>query len=199
MSKAYRFKPRKLALAAVAMLGPAMLAAAPQASATPQARTPEHSSFLPNPEDIAAPREAALLRRVLIQTSKVTDNAAALTIADAVLRDLSEPTPMRGLIQYWRADLLTGANRHAEAIDAIEESIRLLPNYSGPLFRAAYAYAYANQAGRGADYLLRAIKTDPGNGRAIDDYEVGNFVHRLTAARDTDRLNLLSDRLLEIG
>jgi tetratricopeptide (TPR) repeat protein len=185
---------------AVAVVAAAIAVLGPQAgAAVPHAQTQTQSPFLPNPEAIAAPREAAVLGRALMQMQRAPDKAAGVAILDKMLRELPEPTPMRGLVQYWRADMLGSTNRHAEAIDAIEESIRLLPNYSGPLFGAAYAYAYANQAGRGADYFLRAIRADPVSGRAVDDYEVGNFIHRLTASRDTQRLNLLSDRLLEIG
>lgn len=161
--------------------------------------TPARSEYLPQPEEIALPGERTLLTATLSRL--VADPGAepgkALTALDGVLARLGEPTKLRGFIQFARADLLERLDRELEAREAIEESIRLLPGYSGPLHRGAMLYAYSDHGGRAADYLIRASHIDPDLVRQLDDYEINNLLTRLRY--DQRRVAQLSERLLEIG
>lgn len=193
------------------LLFPLLLTSPPPAAATP-ATAPSRSSatpnespgdpkYLPLPGDLADPAEQKAFADMLAALAKLgsADQDKALAAFDQALRQFGRPTEMRGMIQLSRAQLLLDKNEHDRAIDAIEESIRLLPESSAPLIAAAQVYTYSNQPGRGADYLLRAIKLDPLSVRQIDDYEIQNLIKRLKAAADEPRADLISERLLEIG
>ncbi|HEV2080625.1 MAG TPA: hypothetical protein VGR19_12125 [Allosphingosinicella sp.] len=160
---------------------------------------PAHSEYLPQPEEIALPSERALLTETLSRLIADPDAepGKVLTALDHALGRLGEPTRLRGFIQFARAGLLQGLDREVEAREAVEESIRLLPGYSGPLLRGAMFYAYSDQSARAADYLIRASRIDPDLVRQIDDYEINNILGRL--GRDQRRVAQLSERLLEIG
>ena len=155
--------------------------------------------FLPLPEEVAEPQEKPVLGQLLEPSTERKSYAQLLAIFDDALTKLQRPTELRGLVQFYRAGLLLNEQRQPQALDAIEESIRLLPSYSGPLINAAAIYAYANQPGKGTDYFLRAAQIDPESVRRVDDYEVNNLLRRLTYARDERRARALSDKLLEIG
>jgi tetratricopeptide (TPR) repeat protein len=155
--------------------------------------------FMPLPEELALPTEQELLNRTLSKLAAARDPAALLAILDAALAEVPEPTKLRGFLQFSRASLLFQDTDNAQALQAAEESVRLLPDYSAPLLIASSLYAYANQPGKGADYLLRAAALDPHAVRTLDDYEVNNLLRRLRFARQDDRANALSDRLFSIG
>jgi tetratricopeptide (TPR) repeat protein len=180
---------------AVALAGNAGAARAPTAPPAPQ--EPE-SKFLPLPDKIATGTDQVLLSEIARKLSD-PDQSSALPALDAALVKLREPSQLRGLVQFWRASVLMNEERNPDAVDAIEESIRLLPGYSGPLIIAASIYAYSNQPGRAADYFLRASQIDPAAVRMVDDYEVNNIVRRLQYAGEDRRSDAISDRLLEIG
>jgi tetratricopeptide (TPR) repeat protein len=157
--------------------------------------------FLPLPQDIAGSAEQALFGEL---TEKLVSGAAMewdsmIAALDAALVKLREPTPLRGFVQYARAGALMQLSRWAEATDAIEESIRLLPDYSAPLITGSMVHAYSNRAGIAADYLIRASFADPVSVRTIDDYEFDNIVRRLTNDGETRRIEALSERLIAIG
>ena len=187
-------KWRQLDIAAALM--PVATAAAGQTVLPEEA--PPSAKFLPAPEQVMRPEHAAVIAAALRKMEDAKTPAAALPALDAALDKLGEPSSIRGLVQYWRAGILM-ANNHAEAEAAIEESIRLLPDYSAPLIAAAAVYVYANQPGRGADYFLRATRIDPASTRKIDDYEVNNLLRRLHFAGQSRRADAVSARLLEIG
>lgn len=159
------------------------------------------SRFLPPPNEIALPSEQAVLSDLAIGVSggDPFDSAAILASLDAALAKLREPTKLRGYVQFLRSNALLAEGKHLAGVEAIEESIRLLPEYSGPLIMAAHVYAYSNRPGEGADYLLRASRKDPGIVQMVDDYEINNLIARLAAAGDERRVRLVSDRLLELG
>lgn len=163
--------------------------------------SPARAEFLPSPEQLALPSEQALFSDMIGQLGKsdLSDSKVVLTVLDATLEKLREPTMLRGFVQFSRAGPLIDLNRNAEALDAIEESIRLLPDFSGPLILAAWTYSYSERPGQGADYLLRASQIDPESARKIDDYEVDNLLMRLRNVRDERRVRAVSERLLEIG
>lgn len=154
---------------------------------------------MPSPEEIALPHERSSFNELFSKLVTATDSAQALGILDASLAELSEPTKFRGYVQFVRAMAFLDQEKHADAMLAIDESIRLLPGYSAPLIAAASIYAYGNQPAKAADSFLRAAELDPDGVRRVDDYEVNNILRRLTFARDERRANAVSDRLLEIG
>jgi tetratricopeptide (TPR) repeat protein len=183
----------------MASLAHAQAASSPTPADTQTAATAPSSKVLPLPEEIVEPRERLIFSTLFTEVSRSGDSAEALASLDETLTRLPEPTKLRGLVQSYRAAVLLDLHKFQAAIDAIEESIRLLPGYSGPLITAASIYAYANQPGRGADYLLRASRVDPATVSLVDDYEVNNILRRLSVAREERRVEALSDRLLEIG
>jgi len=154
---------------------------------------------MPLPEELALPAERELLNRTLNKMAAAPEPAAMLAILDAALTEAREPTKLRGFLQFSRASLLFHGTENAKALEAAKESVRLLPGYSGPLLIAFSLYNYANQPGEGADYLLRAAALDPHTVRSVDDYEVNGLLRRLRFAREDDRADALSDRLLSIG
>ena len=157
------------------------------------------TKLLPIPEQIATPAEQAQFSDLMMRLSKAEGPEATIKLLDDELTRLPQPTTLRGLIQLFRSGILLSQDDYARSIDAVEESIRLLPGYSAPLLAAASIYAYANQPGKGADYFLRATKVDPDSARSVEDYEVNNIIRRLNYSRDKKRVDMLSDRLLEIG
>jgi tetratricopeptide (TPR) repeat protein len=163
----------------------------------PTLREPE-PKFLPLPNEIATGSDQVLLSEIARKLSD-PDESSALPALNAALVKLREPDKLRGMVQFWRASVLLNEDIYPDAVDAIEESIRLLPGYSGPLIAAANVYAYSNQPGKAADYFLRAAQLDPATVRTIDDYEVNNIVRRLQYAGEDRRSDAISDRLLEIG
>lgn len=200
--------PSRFSLRAIgAGVANALLVAAPAvAQGAPEPREmvaplPLQANLLPDPETLPLPGERKLLDSLLTKmtSGEVSDAGAAMPHLDGTLDKLNEPTKLRGFVQYIRAGALHELSREGEAIEAIEESIRLLPSYSGPLLAAASIYAFNNQPQIGADYLLRASRIDPVSVRSFDDYEIDNVLRRLAVVRDERRVRALSDRLLEIN
>ncbi len=159
------------------------------------------AEVLPQPAAIAAPAERPALDRLValvVNRSTVGDPLGEL---DAILGSLDRPTPLRGLVQFFRASHLFGRQLPAPgaAREAIEESIRLLPSYSGPLFLAANIEAYDDRSAQATDYLLRAAEIDPQVALTFSDYDLDNLVTRLQQGRDDRRRQRLAERLFEIG
>ena len=163
------------------------------------ASSPSLAELMPPPEKVASPSEQQVVAEIADQLGEVGDNEAALAVLDRALQRLHEPTKLRGYVQYFRAPWLLDQSRHAESVEAIDESIRLLPGYSGPLIVASRIYTYAGRPGEAADFLLRAIQLDPNEARKIDSYEIDALLGRLTIARDDRRAEIVGERLLEIG
>jgi hypothetical protein len=161
---------------------------------------PASAELLPRPDEIALSSEKALLSEIvslLIEPS--TDAEEGMAALDKALARLGQPTRLRGFVQYMRAQALFHQERSAPAREAVEESIRLLPEYSAPLLLGTAIYVYNDQPGRAADYLMRASRIDPAVVAKMPEYEVDNLIHRLTAQHDQRRVRLVSERLLEIG
>ncbi|UUR07355.1 hypothetical protein [Sphingomonas glaciei] len=118
---------------------------------------------------------------------------------DRLLADLPAPTKGRGVIQMMRASILSGLNRNGEAQLALQESIRLLPEYSGPLFTAAGIMTYSRTPGAAADYFIRASRIDPEEAAQASTYDVFNIINRLRVVGDQQRLESLVDRLIQIN
>lgn len=159
-----------------------------------------YAKFLAPIEALALPSERTVLNDFLAGVARGASNPNALLDAsDKALSRLPAPTKLRGFIQFYRAELLTGLDRDLDALDAIQESVRLLPGYSAPLIGAANIYAFLDRPGEGADYLMRAIDIDPQSVRTVPDYDIRNLMNRLNTAHDERRIRSLSDRLLAIG
>ena len=182
---------RALRIGTAAIAGSIALAAA---------ASPAAAEILPRPEQIASQREAPALNRLIaLVTGPEADRSDPLPELDAMLREAPGPTPLRGYIQYLRAFQLAHANRGGEAGAAIDESIRLLPSFTGPLMLATSIEAFNDRPAEAADALLRAIALAPEDARGFPDFELSNLVVRLGERHDERRLNLLARRLFEIG
>lgn len=159
-----------------------------------------HGRPLPNPQEVAEAQEqqalAALTEALLKAQSGEQPIIADL---DAILPMLNRPTPLRGFVQFLRAEALARAHREQQARDAVDESIRLLPDFSGPLLLVSNLDAYADRPGRAIDSLIRASRIDPEIVRTIPDYEIRNILHRLQGPEEARYKPLLGARLFEIG
>lgn len=194
--------PMVLAICATIVTHPVCAAAPPpEAEIEKSVNGGTFKGPLPPPEELATASELPLLTDLMRRLALVrADNAAGLTAAlDETLSRIKEPTKLRGLVQFLRAQSLTGESKEAAAVEAIEESIRLLPGYSAPLFVAASVYAYSDRPQQAADYLIRASMDDPVSARTVRPYEVWNILRRLEAIGDRRRLGALSERLIEIN
>ena len=156
---------------------------------------------LPQLDQIMTPRERQIFTaEVRGQLANVTASKDhGLSILDDLLAKDSEPTQFRGFLQMMRAPLLVEGGKTRDAMAAADESVRLLPGYSGPLLAAMDVYAYSDRPGQAADFLLRASEIDPESVQRIDDYDIGNLLHRLDAAHDQRRREAVGDKLLSLG
>jgi hypothetical protein len=163
------------------------------------AATPAGAETLPRPEQIASPRERPALRRLYAAVIHARPAGSPLAELDRMLAGAVGPTPLRGYIQHLRAFELFYRDRDREAGAAIEESIRLLPEYTGPLMLGASIEAFNDRPAIAADYLLRAIALAPADARGFGDFELDNLVTRLMQHHEERRLELLAQHLFEIG
>lgn len=118
---------------------------------------------------------------------------------DRLLSEVPGPTKGRGMVQMMRAGLLVSLNRDSEAQLAVQESIRLLPEYSGPLFTAAGIMTFSGTPGTAADYFIRASRIDPEVAAQSRTYDVFNILGRLRHIGDQQRLESMTDRLIQIN
>jgi tetratricopeptide (TPR) repeat protein len=168
----------------------AVLAAASQPA-------PVAAEFLPRPSQLEGP--APMLSELTEMLVGDVQRPERMDRLDAMLAQLPEPTPMRGFVEYVRAVNLAGRQRIPEAREAIEESIRLLPGYSGPLLFASHIENYADRPAPAADYLIRASEIDPQLVRRVPEYELDGIRRRLIAQGERRRLGRLAERMLAIG
>jgi tetratricopeptide (TPR) repeat protein len=156
------------------------------------------AELLPRPERLSGTEP--MLREIAdMLVGGEGDPRVRLERLDAMLRQLREPNETRGLVQYIRAVHLQRLGRGPEAREAIEESMRLLPGYSGPLFLAFDIDAFADRPASAADFFIRASEIDPELARRVPSYDVENLIHRLSAQDDPRRLGRLAERLVEIN
>ena len=85
------------------------------------------TKLLPIPEQIATPAEKAQISDLMMRLSKAEGPEATIKLLDDELTRLPQPTKLRGLIQLFRSGILLSQDDYARSIDAVEESIRLLP------------------------------------------------------------------------
>lgn len=158
-----------------------------------------HAELLPIPQEIALPAERDALDALEALIANAPAPGLRLQAFDAALPRLREPTKLRGLVQFARAELLQATDNRAEAQVAVEESIRLLPGYSGPLLLAGELFTYSEHPERAADYLIRASHIDPEAVREISSYEISALIGRLSDRKDVITSGRLSERLLQIN
>ncbi|MEA3014385.1 MAG: hypothetical protein QOD42_2930 [Sphingomonadales bacterium] len=177
-------RPLRLAAIALALALPGAAAAAP----------------LPTPEQMATPEERRSMMRLLeIVTGAREAGRDPLPALDGLLAEARAPSLYRGVLQGMRAEILVERRRWGEARDAIEESIRLLPGYSAPLYAATLIENYSDRPAAATDYFLRAAAIDPQIARDFGDWHIRSLVERLRGERDRRRLSLLAGRLFEVG
>lgn len=159
---------------------------------------PATAEALPSLQTIGTPQEIALLTKALAHPlDSPEERNLALAQLDLALVQLPQGKA-RGVVQFFRAGLLNSLHRVREALLAADESVRLLPNYSGPLLMASEIYSFSDQAGPGADYLIRASRIDPELALRVTSYDIRNLLGRLRDERDEQREVELSTRLIEI-
>lgn len=164
------------------------------------APAPAAADPLPRPEQIALPQERLALQHLSALFSGPADATIhPLAALDRILAETHGPSALRGEVQFFRAIALMDDNRGSDAAAAIEESIRLLPTYSGPLILAVSIEAYNGRPGVGGDDLLRAIALDPESVRQFDDHELLNLIDRLRQQHDDRRIRLIAERLFATG
>jgi len=158
------------------------------------------AELLPNPQQVATAEERPLLRELVeLVLDHRSGQPPSLARLDPILAQLRRPTRLRGLVQYFRAVALAEAERRTEAQDALDESIRLLPGHSAPLFAAAEFAAYSDRGPDAVTYLLRASRIDPDLVSRVPDYEVRNLLSRVPPQTNGPVRRAFVERLFEIG
>ncbi|UVO51805.1 hypothetical protein M0208_15280 [Sphingomonas sp. SUN019] len=145
---------------------------------------------------VTDPAERALLPEI---GEALGSGQPSVTRLDALIARLPQPTPLRGLVQTARANLLLQSNRMADAGSAIEEAMRLLPDEAFPKLVASVILTFSGGAPRAADLWLEASKQAPEMARHTDDYLAGALLGRLREIGDTARADRLAARMGEIG
>jgi tetratricopeptide (TPR) repeat protein len=164
------------------------------------AAQPLAEQAVPDPATIAQLSERPLLRDVADAMAQFrADEEAALPVLDRLLAKLPRPTPLRGFVQFLRARGLYQTDRLVATQDALEESIRLLPQHSAPLILASRFEAYRDRSEPSVTYLLRAMDIDPKSVARIEDYELGNILGRIPQDRGSALRQRLVQRLFDIG
>lgn len=142
------------------------------------------------------PAERAVLPEAAAAVAGRPPNLPAL---DAVLAKLSRPTPLRGMVQSVRALALAEADRRADAMAALNESLRLLPERPEPKLIGAYMLTFAGAPQRAADLWMEASRISPERALMSDDYVMSALVGRLRDMGDRERADRLQARMAEIG
>ncbi|NJC32527.1 hypothetical protein GGR88_000001 [Sphingomonas jejuensis] len=143
-----------------------------------------------DPDDLKVLEEAS---------AAVSSRSPDLARLDAVLIKLPRPTPLRGMIQSVRAGALHAQNRSAQAVAAINEGLRLLPNHPVPQLIASGIFTFTGAPQRGADLWMQASVTSPELARGTDPYMLDALIGRLYENGDRTRGDRLSARMAEIG
>lgn len=142
------------------------------------------------------PADRAVMAEV---ASAVAGRSPDITRLDAVLAKLPRPTPLRGMVQTVRANVLAAARDTGPAVAAVEEALRLLPDDPRPKLVAAGIYTFAGSPQRAADLWMQASRESPEFARMSDRYLMMALIGRLTDFGDRARADRISARLGEIG
>lgn len=175
-----------VAAALLAVTTPLAALAGPPAAA--QIRSP--LELTTDPADKAVMAEAA---------AAVAERPPSLAKLDAVLAKLPRPTPLRGMVQSARANILLRQEDSTPAVAAVEEALRLLPDHPVPKMVATEVFTFTGAPQRAADLWLTVSQQAPALARQSDRYTMLALVGRLRDLGDTARANRVSARLGEIG
>lgn len=143
-----------------------------------------------DPADRAVMAEAA---------SAVAARQPDIARLDAVLAKLPRPTPLRGMVQTVRANALAIADRTGDAVSAIEEAMRLLPDDPRPKMVATGILTFAGSPQRAADLWMQASRESPDIARMSDRYVMMALTGRLSDLGDSARADRVAARLGELG
>lgn len=142
------------------------------------------------------PADRTVMAEVAAVLASRTPDLASL---DAALRKLPRPTPLRGMVQTVRANLLANDEQPGPAVTAIEEAIRLLPADPRPKLVASWIFTFSGSPQRAADLWIEASRQAPEVARMSDRYLMLALTGRLVDIGDRVRADRLSARLGEIG
>lgn len=154
---------------------------APAAFGIEQYMEPGERQFLP---EFAAAQTAPLAER--------------LGLLNTLLAKLDRPTRFRGIVQVMRASFLADG-KPQDAIVAIEEAMRLLPDIAHVKLTAAHIMTYGGAPQRAADLWIAASYQDPGAARLSGGYNLDSLRGRLIDLGDRRRADALSARMRDIG
>lgn len=152
---------------------------------------------IPSMSEISIAERSTVSAAIYVMTR--SQSKSPIVELDRLLAEVPGPTKGRGMVQMMRAGVLAGLNREGEGQLAVQESIRLLPDYSAPLFTAASLTTFSSTPGAAADYFIRASRIDPELAAQSRTYDVFNILGRLRHAGDKQRLESLTDRLVQIN
>lgn len=139
-------------------------------------------------------------RALLPEMSKVFGAAEPdLAALDALLKKLPRPTRLRAIVQTARSAQLADADRTREAIDAVEEAMRILPGEAFPKLTAVPIMTFGGAPQRAADLWIAASIQSPEFARQSSDYVLSTLQDRLHAIGDRARADRLMARIGEIG
>ena len=139
-------------------------------------------------------------RLVMAEASAaVASREPDLARLDAVLGKLPRPTPLCGMVQSVRAHALAKAERIGDAVAAIDEALRLLPDHPAPKMTAVPILTFAGAPQRAADLWLELARSSPEMARAADEYLLMALNGRLRDLGDRSRSDRLLARMGEIG
>jgi hypothetical protein len=145
---------------------------------------------------VSDPADRAVMAEAAAAITGPTPDLAAL---DAVLVKLPRPTALRGVVQTVRAALLSSKERTAEAVAAVEEAMRLLPDDPRPKLVATELFTFSGSPQRAADLWVQASRESPEYARMTDPYLLSALVGRLVEGGDRSRADRLTARMGEIG
>lgn len=145
---------------------------------------------------ITDPEDRALLPEV---AQVMGAREPGLPALDGLLAKLPRPTVLRAMVQTSRAVLLIGADRDREAVEAIEEAMRLAPGEAAPKLVASYIFTFTGNPRRAADLWLAASIQAPAIASQTDEYVLDALIGRLRDAAEGARADRLLARMDEIG
>lgn len=172
------------------MIRAATIALLSMAAAPTTAQVQDPVAMTTDPADRAVMAEAA---------AAVGARQPDLARLDAVLAKLPRPTPLRGMVQAVRAVALLDKQRPGEAVRAVEEAMRLLPDHPVAMLAGAYVLTFSGAPQRAADLWLQVTRSAPQYALRFDEYVLDALVGRLRDVGDRDRADRVQASLAEIG
>lgn len=144
------------------------------------------------------PADQAVMAEVAVAISSRKPDLAKL---DILLAKLPRPTPLRGMVQTFRAMALSNLSdaNPGPATAAIEEALRLLPDDPRPKLAGSMIFTFSGAPQRAADLWMQASRQAPELARMSDRYYMTALIARLREFGDSARADRVAARLGEIG